>query len=75
MDSASGFNGDLMVIVGVGIYRFVNSSADEITTGDTGKTCYGVDDQTAALTDGTGTRSVSGTIFNVDIQGVWVDFR
>lgn len=76
MDNSAGSNGDLMVRVGVGIYRFTNSAAaDEITTSDIGKLCYGVDDQTVALTDGTSTRSVAGTIFDVDAQGVWVDFR
>ncbi|WP_289034394.1 hypothetical protein [uncultured Roseibium sp.] len=75
-DNSGGSNGDLKVRVGVGIYRFANSAAaDEITTSDIGKTCYGVDDQTVALTDGTGTRSAAGTIFDVDAQGVWVDFR
>ncbi|MEP4769617.1 MAG: hypothetical protein ABJY83_17060 [Roseibium sp.] len=61
MDNSSGADGDLNVRVGVGIYRFANSAAaDEITTSDIGKTCYGVDDQTVALTDGsTPKRSVN----------------
>ena len=76
IDNSAGADGDLTVRVGAGIYRFANSAgADEITAADIGQDCYGVDDQTVALTDGTGTRSVAGKIFDVDAQGVWVDFR
>lgn len=75
-DNSAGADGDLTVRVGVGIYRFANSAgADEITATDIDSPCYGVDDQTVALTNGTSTRSVAGTVFDVDAQGVWVDFR
>jgi len=33
-----------------------------------------VDDQTVALTDGTGARSRAGIIAGVDSDGVWVQF-
>lgn len=76
VDNSAGADGDQTCKTGAGIYRFNNSAAaDLITLADIGKPCYGVDDQTVALTDGTGTRSVAGTIFDVDAQGVWVDFR
>jgi hypothetical protein len=56
-----------------GIFRWENSSAgDAIAADDIGKPCYMVDDQTVALTDGTGTRSKAGTIYDVDASGVWV---
>lgn len=56
-----------------GIFRFGNSAAgDAIAADDIGKACYMVDDQTVALTDGTGTRSKAGTIYDVDSLGVWV---
>ncbi|MBO9419160.1 hypothetical protein J7481_06610 [Labrenzia sp. R4_2] len=75
-DNVAGADGEIAVTVGAGIYRFSNSAGgDEITTAHIGQPCYGVDDQTVALTDGTGTRSVAGTVFDVDAQGVWVDFR
>lgn len=74
-DNSSGANGAITVEVGAGIYPFANSAAaDEINKDDIGKVCYGVDDQTVALTDGTGTRSPAGTIFDVDDAGVWVKF-
>lgn len=74
-DNSAGADGDLRAPIGAGCYRYANSAgADEITRADIGQPCYGVDDQTVALTDGTGTRSVAGTIFDVDDQGVWVDF-
>ncbi|MEM6381657.1 MAG: hypothetical protein AAF739_03215 [Pseudomonadota bacterium] len=75
VDNSAGADGDLSLDVGAGCYRFENSAgADEITAADIGQPCYGVDDQTVALTDGSSTRSVAGTIFDVDAQGVWVDF-
>lgn len=58
-----------------GIFAFANSSsADLITRADISKPAYVVDDQTVAKTDGTGTRSVAGTIVDVDGYGVWIGF-
>ena len=57
-------------------HQFGNSaSTDAITLADVGKDCFIVDDQTVAKTDGTGTRSRAGRVFDVDADGVWVDFR
>lgn len=75
VDNSAGASGDLNVRVGRGIYRFDNSAdADAITLSDVGADCYIVDDHTVALTNGTNTRSVAGTIHDVDDQGVWVKF-
>lgn len=68
--------GAVNVEIEKGIFRFDNStSTDAITQANIGADCYIVDDQTVALTNGTNTRSVAGTIFDVDSQGVWVDMR
>lgn len=76
VDNTGGADGDLSIEIDVGIFAFDNSSAgDLIARGDIGKDCYGVDDQTVALTHATNTRSVAGKIFDVDADGVWVDFR
>lgn len=60
----------------IGIFKYTNSAAaDAIAADDIGKACYLVDDQTVALTDGTGTRSRAGIIDGVDSDGgVWVSF-
>jgi hypothetical protein len=34
-----------------------------------------VDDQTLAATDGAGTRSEAGDIYDVDDDGVWIEFK
>lgn len=58
-----------------GWYRFNNStSGDLIALTDVGANCYGVDDNTVAKTDGSGTRSIAGVIRDVDAAGVWVEF-
>lgn len=76
VDNTDGASGALRVPVNTGIFAFANSAAtDAIGRKDIGKDCYGVDDQTVALTSGTNTRSVAGKIFDVDADGVWVDFR
>src|SRR5690606_2063419 len=76
VDNSDGADGDLSIDVDVGIFAFANSAdADLIARDDIGKDCYGVDDQTVALTAATNTRSVAGKIFDVDADGVWVDFR
>lgn len=72
-DNSAGGNSAIRVSVRRGVFRFVNSSAgDAIALADVNATCYVVDDQTVAKTDGTGTRSAAGTIRDVDADGVWV---
>jgi hypothetical protein len=54
----------------------VNSAAaDLIAKADIGASCYVVDDQTVAKTNGGGARPRAGKVFDVDEYGVWVDFR
>lgn len=58
-----------------GIFRYANSAAaDLITRAHIGKPVYVVDDQTVAATSNTNARPVAGICFDVDAQGVWVDF-
>ncbi|MDH5525212.1 MAG: hypothetical protein OEY01_14645 [Desulfobulbaceae bacterium] len=74
VDNSAGADGDLMVEIERGLFRFANSAAaDEITKADIGNDCYIVDDQTVAKTDGTATRSVAGKVRDVDSLGVWVE--
>lgn len=57
-----------------GQFRWINSAAgDAITRAEIGDPAYIVDDQTVAKTNGGSTRSVAGTIRDVDAQGVWVE--
>ena len=75
IDNSAGADGDARVRVMGGIYRYANSAAaDEIASANIGDLAYIVDDQTVALTNGTGTRSAAGTIHDVDTLGVWVRF-
>jgi hypothetical protein len=73
IDNTGGSNGAKRVKIKFGIFRFNNSSAgDLIAKANIGANCYIVDDNTVALTSGTSTRSVAGTIVDVDSSGVWV---
>lgn len=75
VDNSAGSAGDKSVTVRKGIYQFANSaSGDLIARADIGNDCYIVDDQTVAKTNGTSTRSVAGKVFDVDADGVWVQF-
>lgn len=74
-DNTGGAAGAITAEVRTGVFRFANSAAaDAITRADVGATAYIVDDQTVAKTDGSGTRSPAGTIYDIDAQGVWVEF-
>jgi len=76
IDNTGGQNGDLVVPVEEGVFRYDNSlSGDAITLVEVGNVCYIVDDHTVAKTSGTGTRSVAGYIRDVDDDGVWVEIR
>lgn len=71
----AGADGAVTARVRRGTYRFKNSaSTDAIALTDIGATCYVVDDETVAKTNGTNTRSAAGIIRDVDAQGVWVEF-
>lgn len=73
VDNSGGSAAAVKAKVKSGVFRFGNSgSADAITKANIGDTCYIVDDQTVALTNGTNTRSAAGTIVDVDSVGVWV---
>ncbi len=75
-DNSAGVAGAIRVRCRKGPHRFANSAAaDAITLADVGSDCFIVDDQTVAKTNGSNTRSVAGKIFDVDADGVWVDFR
>lgn len=57
-----------------GVFRFNNSAAgDAIAAADYGATCFIVDDNTVAKTNGSSTRSAAGIVRGVDAQGVWVE--
>lgn len=73
VDNTGGAAGDKSCRVEIGTFRWNNSAAaDEITLADYGATVYAVDDETVALTSGTGTRSTAGVVADVDDEGVWV---
>ncbi len=53
-------------------FKFKNSGADAVTQAEFGQTCYIVDDETVAKTNGNGTLSPAGVVVGVDTDGVWV---
>lgn len=75
VDNSSGSAGDVNIPYEKGVFGYANSAgADEITRADIGNDCYIVDDETVAKTDGGGTRSVAGTIDDLDGATVYVKF-
>ena len=75
-DNSAGAAGAIRVRCRKGPHLFANSAAaDAIALADVGADCFIVDDQTVAKTNGANTRSVAGKVFDVDADGVWVDFR
>lgn len=74
VDNTAGAAGDLRVEVERGTFLFANSAAgDLIALQDIGSTCFIVDDNTVAKTNGSSTRSAAGVIRDVDTAGVWVE--
>lgn len=74
-DNTGGAAGAIRAKFRRGCYCFANSSAaDLIAVADIGATCYVVDDQTVAKTNGSDARPVAGIIRDVEPKGVWVEF-
>lgn len=74
VDNSSGSNGDKSVQVRRGeAFKFKNSGSDAVTQASLGKTCYIVDDETVAATNGTNTRSAAGVVVGIESDGVWVE--
>ncbi len=74
-DNTDGADGAIRARVRRGCFSYNNStSTDAFTAADVGKTAYAADDNTVAKTNGTNTRPVAGTVFDVDALGVWVTF-
>lgn len=70
-DNTGGTNGLVVCEYSQGARPFLNSAGgDAITAAAIGQDCYMVDDQTAALTDGAGTRSRLGRIVGFETQPV-----
>jgi hypothetical protein len=75
-DNTGGVDGAIRVRLSKTPHAFANSAAaDAITLADIGSDCYMVDDQTVAKTNGSNTRGRAGRVYDVDEDGVWVDFR
>lgn len=74
VSNVGGAAGAAMIEVRNGVFCFANSSSDPVPLSQVGQSCYIVDDQTVAATNGTNTRSVAGVVYNVDSSGVWVKF-
>lgn len=76
IDNSAGADGDIQGETYRGVFGpFANSAAgDQITLAEVGADCYIVDDSTVAKTDGSGTRTKAGKVWNVTTDGVWVDF-
>ncbi|MDE2595959.1 MAG: hypothetical protein KGL44_03680 [Sphingomonadales bacterium] len=75
VDNTAGAASAVSVKVRRGVFRYANSAAgDLIARTEIGKTVYVVDDQTVAKTNNAGARPAAGTCFDVDAQGVWVEF-
>ena len=51
-----------------------SAGGDAVTLANIGAVCYAVDDQTVALTDASGTRSVAGFVEDIEGSRVWVRF-
>lgn len=72
IDNTNGADGEVNVPVKRGTISLANLATDLIASGSEGQDCYLVDDQTVAATSDTNTRSVAGTIIQVENGGVFV---
>ncbi|MBE2888953.1 hypothetical protein [Geobacter anodireducens] len=73
-DNAGGADGAMTILVRrKKAFKWKNAAADLVTQAELGKTCYIVDDETVAKTNGGNTRSAAGKVIGVESDGVWVE--
>lgn len=72
VDNSAGLAGALTVEIEKGIFQYANSVADPVVASDIGNDCYIVDDFTVSHTDTN--QSVAGKVYDLDANGVWVQF-
>lgn len=73
VNNTGGSNGAKTVLVRrKKAFQWKNHGADLVTQALLGKTCYIVDDETVAATNGGNTRSAAGIVVGIDSGGVWV---
>jgi len=72
VDNTGGTNGAISANVHRGIYKMDNYASDAVAVSDVGNVVYCVDDHTVSKTDGGGSESACGTLFDVDSTGAWV---
>lgn len=75
VSNAGGAANAVRVKVRSGIFAFKNKADDAITAAEIGSVCYIVDDETVAKTSASNARSVAGTVFQIEGDQVFVDFR
>lgn len=69
-DNTNGAAGAVTVDVIPGVFKFANSSGSALVAADAGSPSYAEDDQTARKGDGDGRFDLSGTVVQVDANGV-----
>lgn len=75
-DNAGGAAGAGYVRVEPGVFAWTSAAAgDAIAQAEVGSTCFIVDDETVAKTNGAGTRSAAGVVRMVEGAVVWVETR
>lgn len=74
IDNTGGADGAKEILVRRGkAFFYKNDGGAPVTQAGLGKTCYIVDDETVAATNGGGTRSACGVVVGLDASGVWVE--
>lgn len=73
-DNTGGADGAMTILVRrKKAFKWKNAAADLVTQAELGKTCYIVDDETVAKTNGGNTRSAAGKVVGIESDGVWVE--
>lgn len=74
-DNRLGVAGAVSVDADVGVFLMNNDANDPVTIADIGNAVFATDDNTISRTNGSGTKSQAGILFNIDpAGGAWVQF-
>lgn len=72
-DNTSGADGDIMVTVDQGVFKYTTTGGSALVQGDVSRLAYVLTDNEIVKAAGTSNNVIAGQVVDFDSDGVWID--